>query len=192
MLVRQVVIPASPEKLWDTLTQPEAVAAWFGSQVAWDLRPGGPARFWDDDGTVRDGIIDAVRPGRHLRFRWWPEDQEHNATSQVSYDLEAEEDGTRLTVTEQQVPGSDPTRPAASSSRPASSCGDAVTAAVRPAPSACSASLAISAASAASSSLSASSGASSPASWSWSDWDSRLFGCWAHATALVLAGRAGR
>jgi Activator of Hsp90 ATPase homolog 1-like protein len=39
MLERQVVIPASPEQLWDALTEPESVAAWFGSEVQWDLRP---------------------------------------------------------------------------------------------------------------------------------------------------------
>ncbi|MDQ6617663.1 MAG: SRPBCC domain-containing protein [Actinomycetota bacterium] len=104
MLVRQVVIPASPEELWDALTEPDAVSAWFGSRVEWDLRPGGHARFVDDDGTIRGGVIDAVRPRRHLRFRWWPEDERQDGGSQVSYDLEPEEDGTRLTVTEQPVP----------------------------------------------------------------------------------------
>src|ERR1700722_10371779 len=97
MLVRQVVIPASAEQLWDALTEPAAVSAWFGSRVEWDLRPGGRAQFVEDDGTRRGGVIDAVQPGRHLRFRWWPEtavredaghdDDDHGDASQVSYDL---------------------------------------------------------------------------------------------------------
>ncbi|MDQ1398629.1 MAG: hypothetical protein QOK20_561 [Acidimicrobiaceae bacterium] len=101
MLVRQVVIPVSPSELWDALTEPEAIATWFGSQVEWDLRPGGRARFLTDEGTVRGGVVDDVRPGRHLSFRWWPEGEDQSAASQVSYDLEAEDDGTVLTVTEQ-------------------------------------------------------------------------------------------
>ena len=67
MLVRQVVLPASPERLWDALTEPDAVSGWFGGRVEWDLRPGGEARFVDDDGTVRDGLVEAVQPARHLR-----------------------------------------------------------------------------------------------------------------------------
>jgi uncharacterized protein YndB with AHSA1/START domain len=101
MLVRQVVIPVSPSELWDALTEPEVIATWFGSQVEWDLRPGGRARFLTDEGTVRGGVVDDVRPGRHLSFRWWPEGEDQSAASQVSYDLEPEDDGTVLTVTEQ-------------------------------------------------------------------------------------------
>ncbi len=101
MLVRQVVIPVSPSELWNALTEPDEVATWFGSQVEWDLRPGGQARFLTDDGTVRGGVVDDVEPQRHLSFRWWPEGDDGSAASQVSYDLEPEDDGTLLTVTEE-------------------------------------------------------------------------------------------
>jgi uncharacterized protein YndB with AHSA1/START domain len=109
MLVRQVVIPADAQELWDALTEPDVVAAWFGAQVEWDLRPGGPARFLDDDGTVRHGVVESVLPGRHLSFRWWRRDDGQQDISQVSYDLEPEEGGTKLTVTEQPLPA--PTAP---------------------------------------------------------------------------------
>ncbi len=124
MLVRQVVIPASAQELWAALTEPEVVAAWFGSRVEWDLRPGAPARFRDDDGTERYGVVDSVLPGRHLSFRWWRAGQGSEDSSQVSYDLEPDDDGTRLTVTEQPLPPSDP--PATASAR--------ATSAVAPAP----------------------------------------------------------
>jgi uncharacterized protein YndB with AHSA1/START domain len=106
MLVRQVVIPVDVDQLWEALTEPDAVSAWFGSQVEWDLRPGGPAHFLDDDGTVRHGVVVAVERGRHLSFRWWPQDHGAEATSVVNLDLEPEEDGggTRLTVTEEAEP----------------------------------------------------------------------------------------
>jgi uncharacterized protein YndB with AHSA1/START domain len=102
MLERQVVIPSSPEQLWDALTEPDSVAAWFGSEVEWDLRPGGPARFRGEDGSQRRGVVESVFPGRHLSFRWWPEEPDGRAdASRVTYTLEPEEEGTRLTVTEQ-------------------------------------------------------------------------------------------
>jgi uncharacterized protein YndB with AHSA1/START domain len=104
MLERQVVIPASPEQLWDALTEPESVAAWFGSEVQWDLRPGGPARFLEADGSVRRGVVESVFPVRHLSFRWWREDRDGGSdASRVTYTLEPEDEGTRLTVTEQPV-----------------------------------------------------------------------------------------
>jgi uncharacterized protein YndB with AHSA1/START domain len=103
MLERQVVIPVSPERLWDALTEPDALAGWFGAQVEWELSPGGRARFRQDDGGERTGIVQSVLPGRHLRFRWWPNGIETGA-SEVTYDLEPDDDGTRLTVTERPAP----------------------------------------------------------------------------------------
>jgi uncharacterized protein YndB with AHSA1/START domain len=111
MFQRQIVIPASPEKLWDALTDPEALSAWFGAEVEWDLHEGGAARFVDDeDGTLRRGVVESVLPGRHLRFVWWRDDD--GAASQVSYVLEPDDEGTRLTVIEQ--PLSAPAAPVAS------------------------------------------------------------------------------
>jgi uncharacterized protein YndB with AHSA1/START domain len=104
MLERQVVIPASTSELWEALTDTDALSAWFGSRVSWDLRPGGDAHFLDHDGTARHGVIDAVLPGRHLSFRWWRDDEGDNGASVVTYRLEPDEGGTRLTVTEAPVP----------------------------------------------------------------------------------------
>ncbi len=151
MLVREVVIPVSADQLWDALTEPEAVAAWFGSQVEWDLRPGGPARFLEDDGTRRGGVIVEVLPGRHLSFRWWPEEEGPDAMSEVNYDLEPDEDGTRLTVTEEPLP--------------------------RVAPSTEATARAI--------------GYRAAATASWSDWDTRLFQCWALSVAFDASGGQG-
>lgn len=117
MLERHVVIPSSPQQLWAALTDPVEVAAWFGGQVEWDLRPGGAARFVDDDGSMRRGVVDVVLPGRHLSYRWWradPDGEEGDdgaGASRVTYTLEPDDDGTRLTVTEQRV--ADPTAPVA-------------------------------------------------------------------------------
>jgi uncharacterized protein YndB with AHSA1/START domain len=118
---RQVVMPVSPERLWEALTDPDQVSGWFGGRLEWELREGGPARFRGDDGTERVGRVEAVRPGRHLRFRWWPAGEalfdvdgpdvgdpqggsaDARDVSEVSYLLEAVEDGTRLTIQERQV-----------------------------------------------------------------------------------------
>lgn len=169
MLVRQVVVPASPEQLWDALTEPLALAAWFGSQVEWDLRPGGRARFVGDDGTRRGGVIDAVLPGRHLRFRWWPEgasgSEGQAGASQVSYDLEPDDEGTRLTITERQVPASPDTAPdsAPDAALDAFPVRDTAARACSAADPGC-----------------------------WTEWDSRMVRCWAQVASLSPVGMAVR
>src|SRR5919202_399957 len=95
VLERQLYIPADPSRLWEALTEPRPVSEWFGARVEWDLTPGGAARFVEDDGAVREGRVDAVSPGRRLRFRWWPEGQADQAASEVTYTLDPEDDGTR-------------------------------------------------------------------------------------------------
>jgi uncharacterized protein YndB with AHSA1/START domain len=99
MVERQVTLPAPRQDVWDALTEPDRVAAWFGGQVEWDLQPGGAARFHDEDGSERAGVIDTVAAGQVLRFRWWP-NGEGGPESEVTYTLEDVPDGTRLTVTE--------------------------------------------------------------------------------------------
>jgi uncharacterized protein YndB with AHSA1/START domain len=114
MIRRQVVVPVAPGRLWEALTEPDQLAGWFGGRMEWDLRPGGAARFRGDDGTERVGRIETVRPGRHLRFVWWPAGDKHGASaakgesagdevSEVSYLLEQLDEGTRLTIQERQV-----------------------------------------------------------------------------------------
>jgi uncharacterized protein YndB with AHSA1/START domain len=76
--------------------------------VDWDLNPGGRARFLDDDGTVREGQVEEVIPHHHLRFSWWPEGQADDETSEVSYVLEPDGDGTDLTIIERPVPTTQP------------------------------------------------------------------------------------
>jgi uncharacterized protein YndB with AHSA1/START domain len=113
MIRRQVIMPVSPERLWEALTDPDKMAGWFGAEVQWTLEEGAPARFVSDDGSERAGRVQAVRPGRHLRFRWWPTteraegsetpDPEAPAASEVSYLLEPVPEGTRLTIQERPV-----------------------------------------------------------------------------------------
>jgi uncharacterized protein YndB with AHSA1/START domain len=104
------VIPASPERLWEALSDPGLLRGWFGGEFEWELREGSPLRFRADEGGSREGRVDEVRPERRLRFVWWPEGEDDDA-SEVSYLIEPLDDGVRLTVQErpvQEAPLSDP------------------------------------------------------------------------------------
>lgn len=105
MIEREVVLPVPAESLWDAITDPAELAAWFGSTVEWELRPGAAARFDGHDGSRRRGLVTEVRPGRRLSFRWWNESDGPDDASEVTYDLDTDPDGegTRLVVTERPV-----------------------------------------------------------------------------------------
>jgi uncharacterized protein YndB with AHSA1/START domain len=160
MLERHIVIPASQQEVWETLTDPITVSTWFGAEVDWDLSPGGPARFLGDDGAVRDGRVDEVVPDQRLRFRWWPEGEADEETSEVTYLLEPHEDGTDLTITERQLPGTLSAQ--ALSAQALSAMAVAAPAVAAPA-----------------------SGSNAA---TWTTWDGRLVGVWSRATAPVTIG----
>lgn len=158
MIERELVLPVPVESLWDAITDPAELAAWFGSTVEWELRPGAPARFDGQDGSRRRGLVTEVWPGRRLSFRWWNESDGPDGASEVTYDLDPDPDGdgTRLVVTERPV---DPAPPATEPVRPAASVA----------------------------SLSAGQPGDGNGG-TWTDWDGRLLGAWALATSQVTAG----
>jgi uncharacterized protein YndB with AHSA1/START domain len=81
--------PATIEQLWDTCTQPDLLARWYGS-VTGDTSVGGSVRL-GDDATCE--ILRCERPER-LDVSW----QAFGETNIVSLTLVAEPDGTALTL----------------------------------------------------------------------------------------------
>jgi uncharacterized protein YndB with AHSA1/START domain len=100
---QEIVIEAPPELVWELVTDPEHVGAWFGDRAEIDLRPGGDAAFsWQSYGTFL-ARVETVEPPRFFSYRWArPADTapaEGNSTL-VEFSLAAEGEGTRLTVVE--------------------------------------------------------------------------------------------
>jgi uncharacterized protein YndB with AHSA1/START domain len=115
MIQRQVILPARPERVWTELTDPLSASEWMGGRVEWELVPGGPARFDEHGGTSRHGRVEEVVPGERLRFRWWPVDEGADQSSEVTFNLKPDGEGTELTVTERRL-SSVPSNTIASSS----------------------------------------------------------------------------
>jgi uncharacterized protein YndB with AHSA1/START domain len=108
-VTRSVVLPAEPDEVWATLTAPEEVSAWLGDVVALELEPGGSLVVRENQGATRRGVVEAADPGRILSFRWRRLagaglSLEVGGASRVTFVLEADPAGTRLTVTEEPVP----------------------------------------------------------------------------------------
>jgi uncharacterized protein YndB with AHSA1/START domain len=100
-LRRDVHLPVGADAVWTAITDPDELTRWFGASVEWDLRPGGPASFRQPGGD-REGRVEGVEPGRRLQFLWWPAGDQ-TQTSEVTYELQPDDDGTRLTVTERRM-----------------------------------------------------------------------------------------
>src|SRR5215468_1810782 len=101
---RSVELDASPDDVWRALTEPDELAAWFGPEADLDVRPGGRGRVVDDDGCVRQAVVDQIRAGERLVLRWWPEGDDPGAgASVVTFVVAPTGSGTRLVVTERLV-----------------------------------------------------------------------------------------
>jgi uncharacterized protein YndB with AHSA1/START domain len=90
---REIVFPASPDEVWEALTEPERLEEWFATEVELDLRPGGEGVFRWGDGDERHAIVEEVEEERRLVLGW--EDE-----GRVVLELEVVEDGTLVRVVE--------------------------------------------------------------------------------------------
>ena len=90
---REIVVPESPEELWEALTEPERLEEWFASDVELDPRPGGEGVFRWGNGEERHAVVRAADAPERLVLDW-------DDGGEVVLELEPVEDGTRLRVVE--------------------------------------------------------------------------------------------
>ena len=88
----ETVVPATPEKTWEAITDPEQLGEWLADDAEVDLRPGGELTIGE-----RTGFVEEVSEPRRLVF-WWSIDDEES--SRVEIELEPAVDGTRVRVIE--------------------------------------------------------------------------------------------
>ena len=101
-----ITINAPAARVWDALTQPELIKQYlFGTQVTTDWRVGSPITYegiWEGKAYRDKGTILQVEPGKLLVSTFWsalsglPDIPENYQT--VRYELAAEDEGTRLTI----------------------------------------------------------------------------------------------
>ncbi len=110
--VHRVYIRATPEAIWDAITDPEWSARYgYGGRVDYDLRPGGAYRAHASEEflaagapeTVSDGEVLEADPPRKLVQTWrmlMDADLQAEGFTRLTFELEPIEGGaTRLTVT---------------------------------------------------------------------------------------------
>ena len=87
-LNREITLPATPEEVWDSLTEP----AWLGDDASIDLRPAGEVRVGE-----RAGFVEQAEEPRRLVF-WWSRPEED--ATRVEIDLEEADGETVMRVLE--------------------------------------------------------------------------------------------
>jgi uncharacterized protein YndB with AHSA1/START domain len=92
-LEKELFINASPQRVFQALTEKAELERWFVQKAEIDLRPGGAIRLeWAPD-SVEIGTILALDPPHRLSFSW--EALEPSPTT-ITFELTAENGGTRL------------------------------------------------------------------------------------------------
>ena len=103
-IVREHVVAAPPERVWEVLTRPEYLPRWFTADKAEiDLRPGGElVLVWAEHGTGLARVEEVDEP-RFFSFRWALEpgvEPRPGEETLVEFTLTPEGDGTVLRVVE--------------------------------------------------------------------------------------------
>lgn len=92
-LEKELFINATPERVFQALTEKEDLERWFLAKAEVDLRLGGTIRFEWWSGVVNVGKITALEPPHRLSYTW--EALEPSPTT-ITFELTAENAGTRL------------------------------------------------------------------------------------------------
>jgi uncharacterized protein YndB with AHSA1/START domain len=90
---REIVVPESPDEVWEALTEPERLEEWFASEVELDARPGGEGVFRWGDGDERAAVVRELEEAERLVLDW-------DDGGSVVVELEPVIEGTRVRVVE--------------------------------------------------------------------------------------------
>jgi uncharacterized protein YndB with AHSA1/START domain len=95
---REVVLDATPERVWAALADDEGLSGWLADEVDLEVREGATGTVRDGDGPRRDVAVEEVVAGRRLGLSWWDVDGRETV---VDLALETVEEGrTRVVVVE--------------------------------------------------------------------------------------------
>jgi|SRR5262245_9717330 len=93
---RETLVEASPEEVWEALTDEDRLQEWLAPDVELDPHEGGEIAVRDGD-DERSGTIETVEEGERLAFTW---SRPGEGQSYVEFTIEPIPAGTRVTVVE--------------------------------------------------------------------------------------------
>jgi uncharacterized protein YndB with AHSA1/START domain len=96
-VIKERFIKATPERVFQALTEKQEVERWFMQEVAIELKPGGTIRTNWAPGVGEHGKVKEVKPSQLFSFTW--EGAFSPTPTTLTFELRAEKDGTLLTFT---------------------------------------------------------------------------------------------
>ena len=66
---REVVLPVPRERAWELVTEPAELETWLAEDVEFEPEEGAPLRT-EDDGEVREGVVEHVADEERIVFTW--------------------------------------------------------------------------------------------------------------------------
>jgi uncharacterized protein YndB with AHSA1/START domain len=93
---RETLIEASPDEVWEALTDEDRLQEWLAPDVELEPHEGGEIAVGDGD-ERRSGIIETVEENERFAFTW---SRPGEGESFVEFTIEAQPGGTRVTVIE--------------------------------------------------------------------------------------------
>jgi uncharacterized protein YndB with AHSA1/START domain len=106
---RELEIDASPETIWELLTDEHEATRWMGQVAEFDLRPGGAYRVAVIPGNTASGAFVEIDPPRRLVYTWGWESGSGSAvspgSSTVEFELVPSGAGTLLRFRHTGLPG---------------------------------------------------------------------------------------
>ena len=109
-ITKSVLLKAPRSRVWRALTNAQEFGTWFGARLTGTFAPGarvqGPITHKGYEHLTMDFTIDKMEPERLVSWRWHPAAIEPGVnysaepTTLVTFELEAVDGGTRLTVVE--------------------------------------------------------------------------------------------
>jgi uncharacterized protein YndB with AHSA1/START domain len=93
---RDTLVEASPQEVWEALTEEDRLEEWLAPDVELDPVEGGEIDV-RDGGDRRTGTVETVEEGERLAFTW---SRPGEGESFVEFTIEALPGGSRVTVVE--------------------------------------------------------------------------------------------
>ena len=99
----KVWIAVSPKRVWEAITQPEQLEAWYAPGCLWEmpvLEQGAQVKFHNSETDIQAASIVQFEEARQFVLRWEPHSEYPQATLITSFMLMSENGGTSFTLSE--------------------------------------------------------------------------------------------
>jgi uncharacterized protein YndB with AHSA1/START domain len=97
-IIVAIETPATPDAAWAALTEPERVAEWF-TDASPLLDVGEAYRLDFGDGSVVEGVVTMLEPGRRFAHTWVWSDPDPAPETLVTWAIEPIDAGSRIVLT---------------------------------------------------------------------------------------------